>query len=105
MHHERLDRTGYPWRVRGEDIDVPARVLAVADVYEALTADRPYRASLATPIALAIIARERGTRLCPTVVDALAARVARLAPRDAPGAPDAVTLPSPAAAATPASSR
>ena len=89
LHHERLDGTGYPWRVRGDELDVPARVLAVADVYEALTADRPYRTGLPPSAALSIIARERGTRLCPIVVDALAARIARLAPPLAPGAPGA----------------
>ena len=87
LHHERLDGTGYPWRDRGEDLDVPARVLAVADVYEALTADRPYRAGLAPSTALSIIARERGSRLCPMVVDALAARIARPVPSDTPGTP------------------
>ena len=75
LHHERLDGTGYPWRLRAADLDTPARVLAVADVYEALTADRPYRAGLTPAVALGIMNRERGTRLCPSAVDALASCV------------------------------
>ena len=76
LHHERLDGAGYPWGVGGDALDTSARVLAVADVYEALTADRPYRAGLAPAVALDTIARERGTRLCGEAVDALAASVA-----------------------------
>jgi HD-GYP domain-containing protein (c-di-GMP phosphodiesterase class II) len=45
-HHEKLDGTGYPWRLGADALDLPARILAVADVYEALTADRPYRAGM-----------------------------------------------------------
>ena len=44
MHHEKIDGSGYPTGVAGEDISLPARILAVADIFEALTAaDRPYK--------------------------------------------------------------
>lgn len=70
-HHEKLDGSGYPWGLTGELLDLPARILAVADIYEALTADRPYRAGLTPDTALEIIGRERGTKLCAHAVDAL----------------------------------
>jgi HD-GYP domain-containing protein (c-di-GMP phosphodiesterase class II) len=75
LHHERLDGSGYPWGVRADGLDAPARLLAVADIYEALTADRPYRAGMSPALAMAILRRERGTRLCATAIDALAAHV------------------------------
>ncbi|MEQ9569275.1 MAG: HD domain-containing phosphohydrolase, partial [Longimicrobiales bacterium] len=46
QHHERLDGRGYPWGLAGEQLDLVSRIVAVADVYEALTADRPYRAGI-----------------------------------------------------------
>ena len=52
-HHERLDGSGYPHGLDADDLTLPMRVLAVADVYEALTAERPYRHALA---------EERGAR-------------------------------------------
>ena len=76
-HHERLDGTGYPWNLDGAELDVPSRVLAVADVYEALTADRPYRPGMSVEDAFRILQGERGTRLDAASVDALATVVAR----------------------------
>jgi len=72
-HHERLDGSGYPWRLRASDLDAAARALAVADVYEALTADRPYRAPMTADAALGLMSRDRGKRLCPVALDALEA--------------------------------
>jgi putative nucleotidyltransferase with HDIG domain len=57
-HHEKLDGSGYPRGLKAKDLDLPMRVLAVADIYEALTADRPYRAPLSAEEALAIIDRD-----------------------------------------------
>jgi HD-GYP domain-containing protein (c-di-GMP phosphodiesterase class II) len=71
-HHERLDGTGYHRGRAAFDLSRSARILAVADVYEALTAERPYRAAMPREKALAILREERGTRLCPSAVDALA---------------------------------
>jgi HD-GYP domain-containing protein (c-di-GMP phosphodiesterase class II) len=70
-HHERLDGSGYPDGLTGEKLDLPARILAVADVYEALTAERPYRPALPTSDALRVLAEESGRRLCPEAVGAL----------------------------------
>ncbi len=57
-HHEKLDGSGYPRSLDARQLDLPMRVLAVADVYEALTADRPYRGPLPVGEALAIIDRD-----------------------------------------------
>jgi len=72
-HHERLDGTGYHRGLAASDLSRPARVLAVADVYEALTADRPYREAMPRERALEIVREQRGTGLCPAAVDALEA--------------------------------
>ena len=71
LHHEKLDGSGYPWGVRGEDIDIPARILCVADMYEALTANRPYRAGLGRETALKIIREGSGKHVCPLAAEAL----------------------------------
>ena len=71
-HHERLDGRGYHQGLPGEHLSAMSRALAVADVYEALTADRPYRAGLPREEALAIVRRQSGSALCPESVEALA---------------------------------
>jgi putative nucleotidyltransferase with HDIG domain len=71
-HHERLDGTGYPDRLRGEEISIFARIGAVADVYDALTTERPYKPGLAVEEAVALLKREaQGGRLDEHVVVAL----------------------------------
>lgn len=65
-HHERWDGEGYPTCLRGEDIPLGARIIAVADAYDAMTSDRPYRKGMAPQKALDIIAREMGKQFCPT---------------------------------------
>ncbi|MBL0940801.1 MAG: HD domain-containing protein [Gemmatimonadaceae bacterium] len=72
-HHERLDGRGYPWKISAEHLSYTARVLAVADVYEALTADRPYRAGLAVNTVVDIMARDRGTAFDASIFDAAVA--------------------------------
>jgi HD-GYP domain-containing protein (c-di-GMP phosphodiesterase class II) len=69
-HHEKLDGSGYPRSLDARHLDLPMRVLAVADVYEALTADRPYRGPLPVEQALAIIDQDVPNKLD---VDALSA--------------------------------
>jgi len=71
LHHERLDGNGYPWRLSGNRIDVPARVLAVADAYDALTADRPYRVRMSWEQAARVLAEGRKTQFDAEVLDAL----------------------------------
>lgn len=68
-HHEKWDGTGYPDGLKGEEIPLAARIFAVVDVYDALTSDRPYRASWSKEQALAYIRSEAGRHFDPTVVD------------------------------------
>ncbi len=70
-HHERLDGTGYHRGLTAGSLTPAMRALAVADVYDALTATRPYRAPMDRDEALALIANDRGKALCPTACDAL----------------------------------
>ncbi len=69
-HHENYDGTGYPDGLRGEDIPLGARIMAVVDCYDALTSDRPYRPALSDDEALAIIEARKGTMYDPAVTDA-----------------------------------
>lgn len=71
LHHEKLDGTGYPWKRTGDRLDRPARILAVVDIYEALTADRPYRTGLQPKRALQIIRESSPAQLCADVVAVL----------------------------------
>lgn len=70
-HHERLDGSGYHRGVPAGELPLAARVLAVADVCEALTADRPYRAGMPMEQALSIMRGEAGVKLCPEAFAAL----------------------------------
>jgi diguanylate cyclase (GGDEF)-like protein/putative nucleotidyltransferase with HDIG domain len=69
-HHERLDGTGYPRELAGTSIPLEGRILAVADAYEAMTADRPYRTALAETEAREELRRGAGTQFDPAVVAA-----------------------------------
>ncbi len=70
-HHEHFDGTGYPAGLRGEEIPLLARVLSVADAYEAMIADRPYRDRLVVDDAIAELRRCSGTDFDPRPVEAL----------------------------------
>ena len=67
-HHERWDGTGYPTGRAGEQIPLEARVLAVADAFDAMTSDRPYRPALSRDEALAEVERCSGTQFDPEIV-------------------------------------
>jgi putative nucleotidyltransferase with HDIG domain len=69
-HHERIDGGGYPHGLAGDDIPLEARILAVADAYEAMTADRAYRAALGHDAAQKELRACAGTQFDPRVVDA-----------------------------------
>ena len=75
-HHERLDGRGYPHGLGAESLTQPMRVLAVADVFEALTSARPYRPSLSVEEALAVVNAEAPARLDPDAVEVLTDMVA-----------------------------
>jgi putative nucleotidyltransferase with HDIG domain len=69
-HHERLDGSGYPDGLRGESIPMGARIISVADAFEAMTATRPYRPELGMDFAREELRRCRGTQFDPDVVGA-----------------------------------
>ncbi len=68
-HHERWDGKGYPSGIKGEEIPVGARIIAIADVYQALTSDRPYRKAYSEKQAIKIIKDSSGTQFDPRIVD------------------------------------
>jgi PAS domain S-box-containing protein/putative nucleotidyltransferase with HDIG domain len=70
QHHERLDGSGYPNQLKGEDMVLEAKILAVADVVEAMVAHRPYRPALGLDKALEEISKNKGKLYDPDVVDA-----------------------------------
>ncbi|MDO8605391.1 MAG: HD domain-containing protein [Phaeospirillum sp.] len=70
QHHERLDGSGYPQGLKGGQILLESRILAVADVFEAIVSHRPYRPALGLEIALAELRDHAGTRYDPAVVQA-----------------------------------
>jgi putative nucleotidyltransferase with HDIG domain len=70
-HHEKLDGSGYHRGIHGDELDQPARVLAVADIFEAMTADRPYRQPMEVEQALELMRLDVGLRICPEAFGAL----------------------------------
>jgi len=90
--HERWDGSGYPDGLKGEEIPLLARIIAAADIYNALTTDRPYRKAFSAEKTVAILEGIRGTDLDPQVADALL-RVIGVASAEAPALEE---IPSPA---------
>jgi diguanylate cyclase (GGDEF)-like protein len=76
-HHERLDGRGYPHGLRSSEIPLEARIIFVADSFEAMTSDRPYRRGMPVPDAIAELRRCAGTQFDPRVVATLAGLVER----------------------------
>ncbi|AET70639.1 putative domain HDIG-containing protein [Desulfosporosinus orientis DSM 765] len=68
-HHERLDGKGYPFALGENELDEGSRVMAIADIFAALTEDRPYRKAMSQGEALALIQRGAGTMLDPGLID------------------------------------
>jgi len=68
-HHENYDGSGYPEGIKGDNIPLEARVLGIADIYEALTADRPYRRGFSREDAIDIMRGEKGKKLDPKITD------------------------------------
>ena len=69
-HHERFDGLGYPAGLSGDAIPIASALIAVADAFDAMTSDRPYRAACACEVALDELDRHKGTQFNPRVVDA-----------------------------------
>jgi putative two-component system response regulator len=74
-HHEWFDGSGYPRRLAGDEIPIEARIVAVADVLDALLSERPYRPAMSPAQAIAVIEEGRGTQFDPEVVDVLLAHL------------------------------
>ena len=70
-HHERMDGSGYPHGLASAEIPIEARIVAVADTYDVLTTDRPYRQAVSPAQALLRVLDDAGPRLDPMVVAAL----------------------------------
>jgi putative two-component system response regulator len=68
-HHEKFDGSGYPRRLSGDHIPIEGRVAAVADVFDALTRDRPYRDAMPLDEAVGVMAEGRGSHFDPDVLD------------------------------------
>ena len=73
QHHERFDGKGYPGGLSGNDIDIGARILALADVFDAIKSDRPYRKGWAVERVVDLITEEAGRQFDPVVVEAFLA--------------------------------
>lgn len=69
-HHEKYDGTGYPNRRKSEEIPIEARIVAVADVFDALTSERPYKKAWTTQSAVDYIVSQSGSHFCPECVNA-----------------------------------
>jgi len=82
-HHERWDGKGYPKGLAGEAIPLSARIVAIADVFDALTTERPYKKALPVAEALAILAAERGRHFDPACLDAFLSAYAEMEQSDA----------------------
>jgi len=76
-HHERIDGNGYPDGLSGEEIPILSRIIAVADAFDAMTSDRPYRDSMPQRTARLRLAQAAGTQFDPTIVLALESVLAR----------------------------
>jgi putative two-component system response regulator len=68
-HHERWDGKGYPAGIQGEDIPLEGRIMAIADVYDALTSTRPYKKAFPHEEAVKIILEGKGTQFDPVITD------------------------------------
>src|SRR5206468_12902224 len=71
--HERIDGAGYPDGLAEEQIPIPARIVLVADAFDALTSDRPYRSARTVTAAMEELRAHAGTQFCPKVLEALEA--------------------------------
>jgi putative nucleotidyltransferase with HDIG domain len=69
FHHEKYDGTGYPANLKGDEIPVEARIVSVADIYDALTSARPYRGAMDSGKAARILVEGKGTHSDPAIVD------------------------------------
>jgi diguanylate cyclase (GGDEF)-like protein len=83
-HHERYSGHGYPFGLRGNDIPLGARIVAIADAYDAMTHDRPYKRAMSHDSAIAELRRHAGTQFDPQLVTLFCDLFARVAPAPDP---------------------
>jgi HD-GYP domain-containing protein (c-di-GMP phosphodiesterase class II) len=83
-HHERYSGHGYPFGLRGTDIPLGARIVAIADAYDAMTHDRPYKRAMSHDSAIAELRRHAGTQFDPELVTLFCDLFARHAPSPDP---------------------
>ena len=81
QHHERMDGSGYPYGLSGKDILTESYIVAVADTYDAMTTDRPYRKALSDEVAFEEIRKYAGVHFPKEVIDAFFAAVEVLGER------------------------
>jgi HD-GYP domain-containing protein (c-di-GMP phosphodiesterase class II) len=77
LHHEALDGSGYPYGLKGDEIPIMARIIAVADAFDAMTTARPYQSAMDANYVLEVLGRLSGKRYDGNVVQALATLVKR----------------------------
>ena len=77
-HHERLDGGGYPRGLKGDEITLETRIITTADIFDAITAERPYRGAIPIPRTLEMMAENVGTAIDARCFAALKAALARL---------------------------
>jgi HD-GYP domain-containing protein (c-di-GMP phosphodiesterase class II) len=77
-HHERLDGSGYPRGLAADDIRIETRIITTADIFDAITATRPYRGAIPIPQALEMMQKTVGSALDPDCYDALVRAVDRV---------------------------
>jgi putative two-component system response regulator len=75
FHHEKYDGTGYPHKLAGEDIPIEARIIAIADVFDALTSERPYKKEWPIEDAIALLRKESGLHFDPELVELFIAQL------------------------------
>ena len=81
-HHERWDGRGYPDKLKGEEIPLVARILAIADTFDAMTSDRPYRKGMLADVAVAEICRQSGSQFDPDLIGGFLQSIGRFEERD-----------------------
>jgi HD-GYP domain-containing protein (c-di-GMP phosphodiesterase class II) len=81
-HHEWYNGEGYPDGIGGDEIPLHAQLIALADAFDAMTTDRPYRQALSEEAAIAEILRFRGTQFSPKLADAFAKMMREMPPMD-----------------------
>jgi len=101
-HHEMFDGTGYPDKLKGEEIPVTARIVSLADAFDAMTSTRPYRIGLPLAFAMQEMIKMRGRQFCPMAVDAFVRVLQSTAAGDVPGLVGGGAESAPANVATPA---